>query len=258
MDSALECQKCDGSWLLLAGICGVFIDYMPPGASFVSYGLLLQVTQDPEIEQLSPKAIFKIIGNCSVILVALSNALATGSIYFFTPTLSPFLMKQFNLSPLYIGLVFIADSITYMIASVIIGPLLSHFSTRLLIIVGLLTCGVGFFCIGPMELIATPQLWIIIFSIAIIGFGGALVIMVSYADIMTTAKSLNTSYNTESLSAITSGIMFSSFSFGELLGPIVGGALNEIFDFQTSSMVIGVVILAQAVLMAIFSVCKCQ
>lgn len=159
-------------------------------------------------------------------------------------------------------------------------------NTRLLIIIGLLTAGVGFFFIGPIEFITTPYvtvLWYLLVYVIIISlqqtvdynsfncnhwiwlrsvhhcficwyhvyskvcylflycwhcrsinlFNADITAweyfnmweindwlcsaIFSKEDILTILfifRSLNTSYNTESLSAITSGIVFSSFSCG--------------------------------------------
>ena len=47
------------------------------------------------------------------------------------------------------------------------------------------------------------------------------------------------------LTAVVSGVVSSSLSFGEFMGPLVGGALTEVLPFTTSAVVFGEVVLAE-------------
>jgi hypothetical protein len=51
------------------------------------------------------------------------------------------------------------------------------------------------------------------------------------------------------MNAIISGLSNSTLSFGEFLGPVVGGSLNAVMSFQLSSTLFGFVLLAKSLLL---------
>jgi MFS family permease len=80
------------------------------------------------------------------------------------------------------------------------------------------------------------------------GIGLAPAFIPSYADLLNIAKSRHPEENTEVLTGVISGLSSATLSLGEFIGPLLGGTITQLTDFQTSSMLLGQVLLAQAFL----------
>ena len=81
--------------------------------------------------------------------------------------------------------------------------------------------------------------------------GVALTIAPIYSAMMEVVRPQCPDLSTESITMFISGLVPSALSFGELIGPLVGGGVTGILNFQDSTSLFGEVTLAMAVLMLV-------
>lgn len=215
--------------------------------------LLIQAKSNPK-NKVSLPILFKVFTNLPFILLVLANILGLGALGFLTPTMQPFLSKQFDLNPFKVGLIFLIGAGIYMLCAVIIGPASDKLGgQRWYIVIGFILFGVAFFFIGPADFIAAPRLWITCVAFAASGVATACTLIPIYLDMLTIAKKqLDKTVAAGSVAAVTavvSGVMSSSLSFGEFLGPLLGGALTEVLPFPTCAFLIGEVLMAEGFLL---------
>ena len=167
-------------------------------------------------------------------------------------TLEPHL-RVFDLTPSYLGLMFIIYGVSYAIMNPVIGKLLElKLLPALCMLIGVSFMCVGFSLIGPADFIpAEPSLELII--IGLIFFG------VSCSCIHTPAllhmkKScyFNGLKDTAELQSLISGIWSGSFSLGGFIGPTVAGFLYDKYGFRQSILLIYGLSVPMVILLVIF------
>lgn len=172
---------------------------------------------------ISFRVIRRLSGNFVFVLLLISQVICLTALGFLNPTFQPFLHEQFGLDELQVGLVFICGPAMYMILAAVFGALADKFGTRGFIVSGFLISGVSFFLIGPATFITTPRLWLTIVASLLMGVGLAPAFIPSYSDLLKIAK--------------------------EFIGPLLGASLTQFTDFQTSTVLLGQVLWAQAFLL---------
>ncbi|XP_072042154.1 MFS-type transporter SLC18B1-like [Amphiura filiformis] len=191
----------------------------------------------------------------AVWVIALTCGVASTGMGFLDPTMSPHLKEQYNLSPVFISLVYILSGSAYAIAT----PLWGYLSdkkriTRTLIVFGLTGGGVCFLFLGPTPLfpqVPTDQVWTVIVTV---GLGSLLLgcaIVPTFIDLLNTAKwyGLPDDISTQ---GIVSGVFNSFFSLGAFVGPTVGGVLQQHYGFPWASTMVGFMFVIMAILIVLF------
>ena len=200
-------------------------------------------------DQLSISIILRVLKNFMIISLVLSAVIGTSTLSFLVPIYSPFLYTQFDLSVYKIGLVSLIDAATYVGLCLVTAPLYDRLPPRPFIITGLVLCSLGCFLIGPAPYIGTPQLWLTLVADGILGAGVALIIAPSYTAMMQATRSQYPELSTDAIAMFISGVIPSAISCGEFIGPLVGGASKEAFNFEECASLFGEVCLAMALLM---------
>ncbi|XP_030843946.1 MFS-type transporter SLC18B1-like isoform X1 [Strongylocentrotus purpuratus] len=142
----------------------------------------------------------------------------------------------FNLSPSSTGLLFFVNSVIYGIFAPIAGYIADKKEkTRIMITVGMCLTGISLMLVGPSPLLHIQgQLWIMVISLVILGFGLAFAMIPTFLDMLFSASWYGLPDNLATQSLI-SGLFNSSFTLGYFLGPIGGGALVERIGFNWTS-----------------------
>ena len=106
-------------------------------------------------------------------------------------------------------------------------------------VVGNLAQTVSFLLLGPSPLLAfiPQQFWMFFVSLPIFGIANALVFMPSFAVLGNACKNAGFPNDVDTY-GIISGYFLSVFSFGNFLGPILGGALEESLGFPWATTLI--------------------
>ncbi|XP_078042408.1 MFS-type transporter SLC18B1 [Augochlora pura] len=187
------------------------------------------------------------------VLVATSSIIATSmSIGFLQATLEPHL-RQFELSPVILGLMFVLNGGTYAITAPAWGWLCDkHSHPKVATAAGCILVCVGFCLVGPAPFIPSQTIiWLTITGLVIHGLGMAAQLVASFTDAMRTSIDYGFPNNLETYGLI-SGLWTSTFALGAFIGPSIAGILMDNIGFRNASMFIVMLHLIVGVLAAMF------
>ncbi|KAI5694134.1 hypothetical protein M8J76_008237 [Diaphorina citri] len=187
-----------------------------------------------------------------VFLAALSIVVTSMSIGFLQATLEPHL-RQFHLSPMVLGLMFVINGGTYALMAPCWGWLCDRYLyPKVVTVIGCVLLAVGFSLIGPAPFIpGETVLWVTIVGLVIHGLGIAAQLVASFTDALRTAIQYGFPNNLETYGLI-SGLWTSTFAFGAFIGPSVAGVLYEHTGFPYATLFIIISSLLVGVFVAIF------
>lgn len=193
----------------------------------------------------------------SVIMISLVVVVISNIWGFLDPTLEPHL-REFQLSPEHIGLIFLLFSALYGVFSPIWGWLADHCNNHWSMMVwGLLICTVGLLLLGPSPLIPflTNTIWLNLVALSILGISVALTLLPTFQAVLENAIEGGCSDDLSTYSLVA-GIWSCMYSLGEVIGPSVGGILLEYYGFPICSTVMACVTFVLAVVTLVFFVLK--
>lgn len=234
----LICGPTLGGWLYTLG--GYVLPFLALG-SFLIFGALLNFAvtfgqeSTPNDTKERQAGYLTILFSPGIILDSLCVVTSLTFIGYNAATLEPHL-RQFKLSIMTVGCVFVITGTIYAITTPIWGKLCRRFDTRLLCLFGCVLCLAGFVIIGPIPFVrAEPSIPLIIVALVLIGLGtgvklvAALVGSFGYA-----IRELGMPDN-KSTFGVCSSIYHTSTSVGAFLGPSIGGFLLERFDYRPAT-----------------------
>ncbi|XP_059474514.1 MFS-type transporter SLC18B1-like [Neocloeon triangulifer] len=211
-----------------------------------------------EANSVRPKAgsILEVLRVPSVIVIGLVVIVSAANWGFLDPTLEPHL-RQYNLTPQQVGLVFLLSSGVYAAASPLWGLLATRIGSHwLMMCFGLVLCTIGLLTVGPSPLLPflPSSLWVTLVSLAILGVAAALTLLPTYQAVLDAAVAGGCSDDLPTYS-IVAGVWSGMYSLGEVIGPSVGGLVLEWYGFPTCATLMAGVTLGLAFLvLAFFSV----
>lgn len=184
-----------------------------------------------------------LLRNPQVTVIALASMLANSDYAFLEPTLGD---HATNLgmaeSPDSIGMLFSVSSITYTLSCPVIGILANRerFGPRPVIVTGLLLQLLGFMLIGPSPLLRlkTLQMGQLVTALVLFGVGESMSMTPVMDDMMHSCGE-----HAEDAVNSLSSLMASSFSLGQMVGPLIGSGLTSRFSFPWACTVMAVVLL---------------
>jgi len=196
-------------------------------------------------EDASPKDVpmRTLVRNPQVLVIAVTAMLANSDYAFLEPTLGDHARESgLAESPDYIGMLFSVASISYTVSCPVIGILAQRdrFGPRPIIVTGLLLQVLGFLLIGPtpllrLESLHTGQLMV---SLLLFGLGESMSMTPVMDDMMhSCGDSADAAVNS------LSSLMASSFSLGQMLGPIIGSGLTSRVGFAWAGTLMAVTLL---------------
>ncbi|XP_022253325.1 MFS-type transporter SLC18B1-like isoform X1 [Limulus polyphemus] len=181
---------------------------------------------------------FKLLANFGIIansLVIISSLLSIG---FNVATLEPHL-RQFDLKGGVLGTIFIINGGIYAFTTPIFGWICDKgVSPKLLCMFGSFLSALSFLFIGPAPFLSfSPELWLIVISLLILGLGlSAKIVPAFYCALRETIKlGFPDDFSTK---ALVSAIFSSSISIGAFIGPTLGGYLLEHFGYRSATVII--------------------
>lgn len=203
-------------------------------------GSLLELIQVPSVIMIS------------LVIVVISNIWG-----FLDPTLEPHL-REFQLSPEHIGLIFLLFSALYGIFSPIWGCLADRCNNPWSMMVwGLLICTVGLLLLGPSPLLPflTNTIWLNLVALSILGISVALTLLPTFQAVLECAIEGGCGDDLSTYSLVA-GVWSCMYSLGEVIGPSVGGVLLEYYGFPICSTVMACVTFVLALVTLVFFVMK--
>ncbi|XP_018321088.1 MFS-type transporter SLC18B1-like [Agrilus planipennis] len=208
---------------------------------------------------LNPKkeSMWKLLKAPSVILTCCVVVVVSSTWGFLDPTLEPHL-RQFNLQPEKVGLIFLMFSSIYAIFSPIWGWLCDRFQDHWSMMVwGLILNTISLLCVGPCPFLPflESSIWLNLLALSGMGISVALALLPTFQCVL---KGALASGFSESLAtySIVAGIWSSVYSLGEVVGPSVGGILLQYYGFPTAATVMAAMTFLVLIPTLIF--CGCQ
>lgn len=217
---------------------------------------LLPTAEECNVETKSG-SIWKLIKVPAVIVTGLTVVIVSNVWGFLDPTLEPHL-RQFNLSPEKIGLIFLLFSALYGISSPAWGWLADkvhhHWS---MMVFGLLFCTVGLLLLGPCPYLPflTSSLWMNLLSLSILGVSVALALLPTFPAVLSSAIEGGCG-DTLTTYSIVAGVWSCMYSLGEVIGPLLGGLFLQHFGFPMAATVMAAMTFSLAILTLIFFLMK--
>ncbi|XP_055982174.1 MFS-type transporter SLC18B1 isoform X1 [Sorex fumeus] len=183
------------------------------------------------------------------IIISVSSCLG-----FLDPTLSLFVMKQFNLPAGYVGLVYLGMALCYMISSPLLGLLsdkMPHLRKWFLVVGSLITAGCYMF-LGPAPILPIKsQLWLLVLMLVISGISTAMSLIPVFPEILSYAHENGFEEGLSTL-GLVSGLLGAMWSVGAFIGPVLGGFLYEKIGFEWAAAIQGLCSLASGSSMALY------
>ncbi|XP_076395815.1 MFS-type transporter SLC18B1 isoform X2 [Megachile rotundata] len=187
------------------------------------------------------------------VLIATASIIATSmSIGFLQATLEPHL-RQFDLSPVILGLMFVINGGTYAITAPAWGWLCDKYShPKVATVAGCILVVVGFCLVGPAPFIpCQTTIWMTICGLVVHGLGMAAQLVASFTDALRTSIAYGFPNNLETY-GLVSGLWTSTFALGAFIGPSVAGILLDNTGFRNGTMFIVMLHLIVGVIAAVF------
>ena len=158
------------------------------------------------------------------------------NIGFLDATLEPHL-RQFSLSPGYIGLFFLITGLMYSLSAPVFGVLNDKwYCHRYLILCGSFLVVVAFLLMGPAPFVPlTPCIPLIIFSLFIQGIGFGALNVSSFVGAQRDAVLLGLPDDLSTF-GLVSALWTSGLAFGAFTGPTIGGCLLDYFGFRWATV----------------------
>ncbi|XP_075235423.1 MFS-type transporter SLC18B1-like isoform X2 [Lycorma delicatula] len=194
---------------------------------------------DRDIDSKAGSSLMQVIRIPGVLLAAASIIVTSMSIGFLSATLEPHL-RQFNLQPAVLGLMFVINGGTYALTAPCWGWLCdgSRLQPKVATVIGCILLIIAFLIIGPAPFFnLKPSLWLTIVGLVMHGLGIAAQLVSSFTDALRTAIAYGFPNNLETYGLI-SGLWTSTFALGAFIGPSVAGILYDTWDFPRATLFI--------------------
>jgi len=168
--------------------------------------------------------------SCSVICIFMSFAAA-----FLTEVLS----GEKGIPTVYNGLILALPCLTYAISSTLVSIIIGNFPRRLFILFAFLLLAVSVFLQGPSEYLGLPDNnAILIVGLGLSGIAQGFIFIPLLPDAIEAVyikenmiEGQNEGYD-QTLNDLSSGLYGFFFSTGQILAPIIGGALNDAVHYR--------------------------
>jgi len=143
----------------------------------------------------------------------------------FSAMLEPHLRRNFQLSTIKIGLLFLLNGTGYCFMCPVSGKLCDRgCNPGNLMIIGTIIAAIGSLLIGPVKWISeTPSLYFIITGLSLHGFGLGMIPMPAYLY-------MKKQFSSSEFEHIVSGLFLTGFFLGGSIGPTLGGYLYDYSD----------------------------
>ncbi|GLG93155.1 Vesicular acetylcholine transporter [Gryllus bimaculatus] len=191
----------------------------------------------------------------SVIIISMVIVVASNTWGFLDPTLEPHL-REFHLTPEKVGLIFLLFSALYGIFSPLWGWLADRVNNHwAMLTVGLFICSIGLLLLGPSPLLPFLHntLWLNLVALSILGVAVALTLLPTFQGVLDSALDGGCSDEIGTYSMVA-GVWSCMYSLGEVIGPLLGGALMDKYGFPLCSTVMaGLCFLLSVITLLYFS-----
>lgn len=206
--------------------------------SAIMTAFVLPEHAEAEVESKSGGSLLQVLKIPGVLLAACSIIVTSISIGFLQATLEPHL-RQFDLSPVTLGLMFVINGGTYALTAPCWGWLCDKkILPKIVTVTGCVLIILGFSLVGPAPFFPIGTvLWLCIIGLVGHGFGIAAQLVASFTDALRTSIAYGFPNNLETYGLI-SGLWTSTFALGAFIGPSLAGILYDTIGFRYATMVV--------------------
>lgn len=174
-----------------------------------------------------------------IVMLYILMILPNCGISFLEPTLANHL-HQYTSSDFTIALLFSVGTLTYALSIPFINLLPKNYNKKTVLIFGTCVCTISYVFLGPYEGFGFPKdLWIIIIGLCVMGVGCAFTLVPSIPEFINIGSNIYPD-DSEGVGDMASGLFQSAYSVGILIGPLVGGALDEKVGFGNAEAIYSV------------------
>jgi len=237
-----------GGFLFSAG--GFSLPFLVLGALVAPAALILHRYMPPDAyrgnkdeERSESVSLRALLRNPQVMVMAVAAMLANSDYAFLEPTLGDHARALgVASSPDVIGALFSVSMTAYTLSCPVIGILArrERMGPRAVIVVGILLQALGFFLIGPSPLLQLESLGFsqMVVSLLLFGVGEAMSMTPVMDDMMHSCGE-----HAEEASVSLAPLMASSFSLGQMMGPLIGSSFTLRMGFPWACTLMGSLLL---------------
>ncbi|XP_046667890.1 MFS-type transporter SLC18B1-like [Homalodisca vitripennis] len=222
--------------------------------------LVLPGHSDQDVEGRTGASLLQVLRIPGVFLAACSIVVTSLSINFLSATLEPHL-RQFNFSPMLLGVMFVINGGTYAVTAPFWGWLVDkRMKPKTAILIGCVLLIISFQLVGPAPFLPSPPpgstelLVTIIIGLVIHGLSIASQLVACFTDALRDAVAHGFPNNIETYGLI-SGLWTSTFAFGAFIGPSVAGFLYDAIGFRNSTVFVVICGGILGVFVLVFLIC---
>jgi len=217
-----------GGYLVPFAVLGFFLI----AASLLTH-FLLPVCYYPDVS--SDAGLLRVIRIPSVLLAAFSVFAASIAIGFLSATLEPHL-RQFNLTPVVMGLMFVIEGGVYAVTAPFWGFLCDRkIQPKIIMMFGAFFVAGGFVLVGPSPFIPLDtSLPLAISGLVVLGIGIGAELVAGFIAAIREATVHGFPNNLQTYGMV-SGLWTSTFALGAFVGPSAAGILFDNFGFRAST-----------------------
>ncbi|CEP02934.1 Major facilitator superfamily (MFS) profile domain-containing protein [Plasmodiophora brassicae] len=197
--------------------------------------------RDKALRKRSQVTVYQIMTTPGVALIFAASVVGMTVFSFLDLALQPELASQ-NVSPSSVGLLFVMISFIYALAAPAIGWVSTPANTRGLIVFGLSLVAASLCVLGPAPVGFIPRaLSLRCGSLVFLSAGAAMVLVPVVPQMVELTKHLGAG-----ATDVVSGVVIASYSLGEIIGPVVGGALLQYVGMSLGASIFATCILGIA------------
>ncbi|XP_057364679.1 MFS-type transporter SLC18B1-like [Daphnia carinata] len=200
--------------------------------------------------------ILRILRIPSILLASFTVFAASTSIGFLSATLEPHL-RQFDLMPVTMGLMFVIEGGIYAVTAPLWGYLCDRkVQPKIITLIGALFIVFGFLLIGPAPFIPLETtLNLAVTGLVIMGFGVGAELVSGFVSALQEAT-FHGFPNNLSTYGLVSGLWTSTFALGAFVGPSIAGILFDHVGFRYSTLFVITTNALLAILVVLFLCCQ--
>uniref|UniRef100_A0A1B6M1Z0 Major facilitator superfamily (MFS) profile domain-containing protein n=1 Tax=Graphocephala atropunctata TaxID=36148 RepID=A0A1B6M1Z0_9HEMI len=239
---------------ILFAIGGYKLPFVVNGLAMLMFALLIAYILPPLYQEVRPKpqaGIMEFLCVPGVLLNSVAVVATAISMGYYSATLEPHL-REFKLSSIAMGLMFVVSGGTYACVAPIVGRICDRWAyPKRVVSIGCLLIVLSFTIVGPAPYIPLPTtLPLCVLGLLIHGVGLAAMMVPTFMDSICSAVAAG--FNDDlGTYGMLSGLWSASFSLGAFIGPSVAGVLYDTVGFRNGTLF---VITIHSVL---FVVCNC-
>jgi MFS family permease len=171
--------------------------------------------------------------NIRAMLAIISSMIAMVFMLFYNAIISNHLIDTYDVPEDQVGYILALGALFYALSSPLVSIVFKGVPRRYVTFLALIVSSVALFLFGPSVLLDIPQkLGIVIFAICLLGIAIALIFVPLLSEIIEAVMEKEGLGENPILNDKSSAVFNGAYATGCIIGPILGGALDDEFHFR--------------------------